>query len=308
MSCMGAGIDVSKATLDVAVHGQTAQLKAANDAAGWARVTHWLAQYAPEQVVLEATGGYELAALDALFEAGLPMVRINPRHARRFAQALGQLAKTDRIDARVLAHMASVLTLHRYHPLDEKARALKPFYERRQHILQMLVAEKQRRRQVTEPMLRQMLEQNIARLQADRQTIDSAMAEQIRGTPQATVVATIRGLGPLTVIALLCDMPELGHVSSKTMANLSGVAPLARDSGTAHGKRVVWGGRPRPRRVLYMAMLNVVRYDPLIKAFYEGLVARGKPKKVALVAALRKTIVLLNARLRDLLNEPAQAV
>ena len=147
MSCMGAGIDVSKATLDVAVHGQTAQLKAANDAAGWARVTHWLAQYAPEQVVLEATGGYELAALDALFEAGLPMVRINPRHARRFAQALGQLAKTDRIDARVLAHMASVLTLHRYHPLDEKARALKPFYERRQHILQMLVAEKQRRRQ-----------------------------------------------------------------------------------------------------------------------------------------------------------------
>lgn len=304
MSCMGAGIDVSKATLDVAVHGQAVQLKAANDAAGWAKVTQWLAQYAPEQVVLEATGGYELAALEALFAAGLPMVRINPRHARRFAQALGQLAKTDRIDARVLAHMASVLTLRRYYPLDEKARILKRFYERRQQILQMLVAEKQRRRQVTEPMLRQMLEQNIARLEADRAIIDSAMAEQIQGTPQATAVATIRGLGPITVIALVCDMPELGHLSGKTMANLSGVAPLARDSGTARGRRVTWGGRPRPRSVLYMAMLNVVRYDPLVKAFYEGLVARGKPKKVALVAALRKTIVLLNARLRDLLHEP----
>lgn len=307
MSCIGAGIDVSKAWLDVAVHGCKERLRANNDAAGWEQVAAWLASHAPEQVVLEATGGYERDALDALATAGLPMVRINPRQARRFAQALGQLAKTDRIDARVLAYMASALHLHRYRPLDPQARRLRQYHLRRQHVTKMLVAEKQRLRLLHEPMIRAQTERHIAALEADRVDLDRAMAEQIRDTPQAQVVATVRGLGPMAVVALICEVPELGQVSGKTIANLNGVAPLANDSGASRGKRSAWGGRPCPRETLYMGMLNVVRFDPVIKAFYDGLVARGKPKKLALIAALRKTLTILNARMRDLVNGPELA-
>ncbi|MDF2398954.1 transposase [Pseudomonas sp. 3MA1] len=306
MGCIGAGIDVSKDTLDVKVDGHKPQLLTTNDPAGWQRIIDWLAPFAPQQVVLEATGGYELKALEALYNAGLPMVRVNPRQARDFARSTGQLAKTDRLDASVLAHMASVLKLNRYQPLSEKSQFLHACHRRRQQVVQMLAAEKQRRRLTEHPAMRHMLERNIQRLEADRDELDVKIAEQLKGTLQAQVASTIKGVGPVVLSTLVCDMPELGYLDRKAIAKLYGVAPLARDSGRSHGRRITWGGRASPRAVIYMAALSSIRYDPVLKAFYEGLVGRGKSKKLALVAAMRKLVTILNARMREALQASAQ--
>lgn len=305
MGFIGAGVDVSKCFLDVAIHGNKAVKRFTNDPAGFARIVAWLGDQELGHVVLEATGGYEQAALDALHAGGLPMARINPRQARDFAKATGQLAKTDRLDARVLAHMASVLTLIAYRPLDAKTLHLKQFHLRRGHLVQMISAEKQRRRQVVEPMLRAMLEDNILRLEADRDRLDAVIAEQIADTLPARVLSSIKGVGQGLLTSVICDMPELGHVNRKAVAKLYGMAPLSRDSGTFIGQRTTWGGRAGPRAATYMATLSAVRYDPVLKAFYQGLLARGKAKKVALVAAMRKLLTILNARMRDALQAAA---
>jgi transposase len=305
MSCIGVGIDVSMDTLDVGVHGHKSQLRVPNNPDGWQRIIAWLEPFAPHQVVLEATGGYEIKALQALYNAGLPMVRVNPRQARDFAKSTGQLAKTDRLDARILAHMASVLELNRYQPRDEKAELLHEFHRRRQQVVQMLAAEKQRRRLMEDPAMRQMLERHIEHLEADRKELDGLIAEQLEGTLQARVAASIKGVGPVMLSTLVCEMPELGHLNRKSIAKLYGLAPLAKDSGKSFGKRVTWGGRASPRAALYMAVMSAVRYDPGLKAFYSGLVNRGKPKKLALVAAMRKLVVILNARMREALQASA---
>lgn len=306
MGCIGAGIDVSKDTLDVKVDEHGPQLHTTNDSAGWQQVIDWLMPFAPQQVVLEATGGYELKALKTLYAAGLPMVRVNPRQARDFARSTGQLSKTDRLDACVLAHMASVLKLNRYQPLNEKAQFLQACHRRRQQVVQMLAAEKQRRRLTEQPAMRLMLERNIQRLEADRDELDMNISEQLKGSVQARVASTIKGVGPVVLSTLVCDMPELGHLNRKAIAKLYGVAPLAKDSGRSHGRRITWGGRANPRAMIYMAALSAVRYDPALKAFYEGLVGRGKPKKLALVAAMRKLITILNARMREAFQASAQ--
>ncbi|MET0617268.1 MAG: transposase [Luteibacter sp.] len=301
MRYIGAGIDISKAVLDVAVEGEKVVRRFANSPAGFAQAIAWLAPQQPDQVVLEATGGYEQAALDALYEGGLPMIRINPRQVRDFAKATGQLAKTDRLDARILALMASVLPLIRYRPLDAKALHLKQFHLRRAHIIQMLTAEKQRRRQVVEPVLREMLEEHIRRLEGDRAQLDAHIDRLLVGTLPARVLGSIKGVGAGLLTSIICDMPELGHVNRKAIAKLYGMAPLSRDSGTFSGQRTTWGGRASPRTATYMAALSAVRHDPYLKAFYDGLLARGKLKKVALVAAARKLLTILNARMRDAL-------
>lgn len=302
MRFIGAGVDVSKAFLDVALHGQKVVKRFTNDPAGFAQISAWLGPLQLEQVVLEATGGYEQAALDGLHASGLPMVRINPRQVRDFAKATGQLAKTDRLDARILAHMASVLTLIPYRPLDAKALHLKQFHIRRGHLIQMLSAEKQRRRQVVEPLLRSMLDALIRRLEDDRDRLDTLIAEQIAEALPTRVLGSIKGVGPALLTSVICDMPELGYLNRKSVAKLYGMAPLARDSGTFVGQRTTWGGRASPRAATYMATLSAVRYDPVLKAFYQGLLARGKLKKVALVAAMRKLLTILNARMRDALK------
>jgi len=305
MSCIGAGIDVSKDTLDVKVDGHKPQIQVPNDPAGWQQIIDWLTPFAPHQVVLEATGGYEIKALEVLYAAGLPMVRVNPRQARDFAKSTGQLAKTDCLDACVLAHMARVLELNRYQPKTEKARLLHDCHRRRQQVVQMLVAEKQRRRLIEEPSIRWLLERNIERLEADRDELDVRIAQQLEGTLQAQVASTIKGVGPVAISTLVCDMPELGQLNRKAIAKLYGVAPLAKDSGKSHGRRVTWGGRASPRAVMYMAALSAVQHDPVLKAFYDGLLGRGKPKKLALVAAMRKLITILNARMREALQASA---
>lgn len=301
MRFIGAGIDTSKAFLDVTVYGDKTVRRFPNDPVGFAQVIAWLGLLELNQVVLEATGGYEQAALDALHDGGLPMVRINPRQVRDFAKATGQLAKTDRLDARILAHMASVIPLAPYRPLDAKALHLKQFHMRRGHVIQMLSAEKQRRRQIVEPMLRAMLQESIRRLEADRDRLDAQIAELVADTLPARVLGSIKGVGQGLLTSIICDMPELGHVNRKSAAKLYGMAPLSRDSGAFVGQRTTWGGRASPRAATYMATLSAVRYDPALKAFYQGLLARGKAKKVALVAAMRKLLTILNARLRDAL-------
>lgn len=301
MNSIGVGVDVSKAFLDVAVHEQRRVQRFSNDADGWAGLVAWLGDFDIGQVLLEATGGYEQQALDALHTAGLPVARVNPRQVRDFAKAVGQLAKTDRIDARILAHMAHVVPQVAYRPLDQKTLRLKQFHLRRTHLVGMISAEKQRRRQIVEPSLRAMLDQHIGRLEQDRDQLDAAIATQVKDTLQARVCGSMKGVGRVFLTTLICDMPELGHLNRKSVAKLYGVAPLSRDSGTFRGRRTTWGGRTAARSILYMATLSAVRYDPTLKAFYQGLVARGKLKKVALVAAMRKLLIILNARMRDAL-------
>lgn len=307
MNNTGAGVDVSKAYLDVAVHGERSVQRFTNDAQGFGRVVAWLRGFELGQVILEATGGYEQAALDAFHAAGLPVARVNPRQARDFAKASGQLAKTDRLDARVLAHMASVMPRIAYQPLDDKTRRLKQFHLRRSHLVGMIVAEKQRRRQIVDPELRALLDQHIRHLQAERDRLDATIDAQVRDSLQARVLGSLKGVGRVVLTTLICDMPELGQLNRKAVAKLYGVAPLARDSGTFRGRRTTWGGRASARSALYMAALSAVRYDPTLKAFYQGLIARGKLKKVALVAAMRKLLIIINARMRDALTSAANA-
>lgn len=302
MSFIGAGIDTSKAVLDVTLHGEKVVQRFPNTLAGFAKIIAWLRPLGLKQVVIEATGGYEQAALDALHQGGLPMVRINPRQVRDFAKATGQLAKTDHLDARVLAHMASVIPLVIYRPLSAEALHLKQFHARRGHLVQMIGAEKQRRRQVVEPVLRTMLEKNIVRLKADVEQLDAMIAPLVADTLPARVLGSIKGVGLGMLTSVICDMPELGHVNRKAIAKLCGLAPLSRDSGTFKGQRTTWGGRAGPRTATYMASLTAVRFDPGLKAFYQGLLARGKRPKVARVAAMRKLLTILNARMRDALR------
>lgn len=301
MRFSGAGIDISKAFLDVAIDGQKAVRRFPNTPAGFAQILAWLSPHQLDQVILEATGGYEQAVLDALHNGGLPMIRINPRQVRDFAKATGQLAKTDRLDARILAAMACVLPLVRYRPLSAQALHVKQFHLRRGHVIQMLTAEKQRRRHIQEPMARAMLEESIRRLEADRDQLDAHIQSLIAQTLPARVLGSIKGVGQGLLTSILCDMPELGHVDRKAIAKLYGMAPLSRDSGTFTGQRTTWGGRAGPRTATYMATLSAVRHEPVLKAFYDGLLARGKLKKVALVAAARKLLTILNARMRDAL-------
>lgn len=195
MGFIGAGIDVSKRFLDAAVQGERKILRVTNDAAGFAQLAEWLGGLGVDQVILEATGGYEQAALDALYKAGLPVVRVNPRQVRDFAKAVGQLAKTDRLDARILAHMASVIELIRYRPLDEKTLRLKQFHLRRTHLIGMITAEKQRRRQITEPSLRKMLNEHIRRLETERGRLNTEIAAHIKGSLQARVLGPMKGVG-----------------------------------------------------------------------------------------------------------------
>lgn len=300
------GIDVSKATLDVAIHGSSAVRAFPNNAAGFRQLAAWLKPQLPLQVVLEATGGYEQAALDALFAAGLPMVRVNPRQVRDFAKALGQLAKTDRLDARVLAHFAAAVPLTRYQPPHAWQRRLAEWHQRRGHVVQMLGSERQRLARLTDPALRAGMRRHIAVLQRELRRLDTEIRHQVATQPVLDPLRSIKGVGPVLQATLACQLPELGRLDGKAIAKLVGVAPLARDSGLMRGQRHVWGGRHEIRSVLYMATLTAIRYDPRLREFYQALRARGKAAKVAIVAAMRKLLVILNARMRDALLEAPQ--
>ncbi|ELC7364440.1 IS110 family transposase [Stenotrophomonas maltophilia] len=294
----GIGIDVSKATLDVVVHGEQFR-QFSNDKRGFVRLIRWLKTWPIKQVVLEASGGYERAALDVLHAAGLPMVRINPARARRFAQGTGRAAKTDRLDATVLAQMAHLLPLTRYVPPAPWQQRLAEFAQCRRHLVQMRVSEMQRLRRLVDPDLIAMKQRHIAQLSDDLKQLDKAIAEQLEGQPSWKNIGTLKGVGPILISTLACELPELGSLGSKAIASLVGLAPMNRESGTWQGQRRISGGRAVVREALYMAALTAIRYEPGLRAFYAGLKAKGKASKVALVAVMRKMLVILNARKRD---------
>jgi transposase len=304
------GVDVAKATLEVGFSDRDATLAPANDELGHAALLAHLAELRAKGatiglIVLEATGGLELDVATALQLAGYAVVVINPRQARDFARSMGYLAKTDRIDARVLAHMGQTL-LQRddlrklIKPLpDERQRMLQALVTRRRQLLAMRVAEQQRAGGPDRRMRRSL---NIMLKALDRELarIDKEMQEFIgeHHAELAALLDSVKGVGKATISTLLAELPELGELNGREVSALVGVAPINRDSGTMRGKRTIFGGRPNVRKVLFMAALVASRYNPVIKAFYQRLLAAGKPKKLALTACARKLLTILNAMAR----------
>lgn len=300
MNETGVGIDVSKANLDVAWYGQAQRIRVANKPDGWKALTGKLGEPAGQRIVLEATGGYERGVLEYLSERGYWVCQVNPRQARDFAKGLGQLAKTDALDARMLASMAvKVDTLVRYEAPTQAQRELGEWVQRRAQVNQQLHGERQRLATLSDKQLRAWSRNEIAALQRQRTRIDHGIRTRIQALPVQGVLHPMKGVGPGLLGALLGLLPELGRLQRRQIAKLVGVAPLNRDSGTWRGRRSVWGGRARVRAVLYMATLTAIRHEPALRDMYKRLRAYGKLPKVAIVACMRKMLVILNARARD---------
>lgn len=296
------GIDVSAARLDVAIRPHGTLVDVPNDPAGHSALVERLQELQPTLVLLEATGGLETPVVGALGAAGLPVVVINPRQVRDFARALGRLAKTDRIDAQVLAEFADrVRPTPRPLP-DATTRELGALVARRRQLQEMLTAEKNRRSTAPQRVCGQ-IEAHVTWLQHSLAEIDREMGDLIQQSPlwrtKDQLLRSVPGVGPVLSATLLGELPELGTLNRQKIAALAGVAPLNRDSGTLRGKRIVWGGRAPVRAALYMATLVATRFNPVIRCFYARLCAAGKPKKLALVACMRKLLVILNAMIHD---------
>ncbi len=299
------GIDVSKARLDVAVRPTGASFDLANDQAGIDSLVGRLEVAHPALVVLEATGGLERPVAGALAAAGIPVAVVNPRQARDFARATGQLAKTDKIDAQSLARFADAVRPEPRPIPDHQAREFAAILARRRQIIEMTTAEKNRLSSTTSKPVRKRIEAHLRWLEKELSRTDEDLDETIRKSPiwreNEELLRGVPGVGPVLARTLLAELPELGagELNPKQLAALVGVAPLNRDSGTLRGRRTIWGGRDRVRSVLYMGALVATRHNPTIKEFYERLCASGKPKMVALVACMRKLLTILNAILKN---------
>jgi transposase len=296
------GIDVAKRQLDVALRPSGDTWTAVNDDDGIGESVRRLRRLRPTLVIVEATGGYELALVMALAAAKLPFAVANPRQVRDFAKGLGLLEKTDKIDAKVLAHFAEAVRPEP-RPLPSEARQrLNALVVRRRQLVDMLTAELNRR--ATAPVaLRSELQAHIDWLKRRLVAIEAELRQAIKADSdwqtEDRILRSAKGVGHATAATLIGGLPELGSLNSRKIAKLLGAAPLARDSGKFKGRRMIWGGRSAVRAVLYMAALVASRYNPVIRAFYQRLLAAGKLKKVALVACMRKLLVILNAMVRD---------
>ena len=300
------GIDVSKANLDIYVQPTGARWQMANTQPQLEALTEQLAALGPERIVVEASGGYEALLVATLVNRELPVVVVNPRQVRDFARALGQLAKTDRIDAQVLARFGEAIRPEVRALPDATTRALRALVSRRRQLQEMLTAEQNRLvsaavQDAPEP-LREQLGQHIDWLRRQLADIDDEAHRQLQASAvwraREDLLRTIPGIGPVTSATLLSQLPELGELDRKAVAKLVGVAPLNDDSGTLHGRRHIWGGRAEVRATLYMAALVATRHNPRIRDFYTRLRNAGKPAKVALVACMRKLLILCNSVLR----------
>jgi transposase len=296
------GIDVAKAHLDIAVRPGGEQWRAPHDEPGIGALVGRLAALGPTLVVLEATGGREVGLVAALVAAGVPTAVVNPRQVRRFAQAVGQLAKTDALDAQLLARFADVVRPTPRPVPDAQAQQLSALLARRSQLVTMITAERQRFGTAV-PAVQVRIRAHLRWLEAELADIDTQPHDAVQASPawreREDLLRSVPGIGPTTAFTLLADLPELGSQGRKAIAALVGVAPLACDSGTLRGRRLVWGGRARIRSALYMATLVATRFNPVIRAFYLKLCAAGKPKKVALVACMHKLLLILNASLRQ---------
>lgn len=296
------GIDISKRSLDVALRPQGERRQESNDPAGIAQLVRYLRRLRPTLVVCEATGGWERALVSALGSAGLPIAVVNPRQVRDFAKATGQLAKTDTLDAQVIAHFAEAVNPQPRPLPDADTELLDQLVTRRQQLIEMRTAESNRRRLAT-GRLRQQLDEHLAWLDRQLHDLDKELARTVRQNAehrkQDDLVRSVKGVGPVLSATLLAALPELGRLDHKQIAALVGVAPFNRDSGTVRGKRRIWGGRGSVRTVLYMATLSAVRSNSILQLFYRRLTHAGKLKKVALVACMHKLLTTLNAMVRD---------
>jgi transposase len=296
------GIDVSKDRLDVAVLGEERVWQVNNTEEGIVSLVEEMQEVCPELIVVEATGGYQRAVVEALFVAGLVVAVVNPVRVRQFARACGLLAKTDKLDAQVLAEFGQRVQPRRYEGKNEAEKQLSALLVRRKQVEEMLKAEQNRLRTIS-PALRGSVERMIAILKEEKQRLDEQirelMKEQKAWQEQTEILSSAPGVGMVTTATLLAELPELGKMDRKKIAALVGVAPMNHDSGRKRGYRKTKGGRADVRSILYMSTLVATRYNPMIQAQYQHLLKRGKLKKVALTACMRKFLTILNAMLRD---------
>jgi len=297
------GVDVSKDRLDVHVLPSGDAFVVARDGKGVADLVERLCALPLERVAVEATGGFETVVAAALAGAGLPLVIVNPAQVRHFAQAIGQRAKTDPVDARVIARFVEATKPDLRPFADEATRLLADLVARRRQIIEMIVAERNRERRVDVKRIRKSIARLIAALEKELAEIDAEIDTGVRGSPawreKEDLLASVPGVGPITARTLLAEMPELGALDKKKIASLAGLAPYARQSGQWKGKSMIAGGRKAVRSALFLAALSACRHNPTLKAFRDRLVEAGKPKMVAIIAAARKLLVILNAILRD---------
>jgi transposase len=299
------GIDVSKARLDVAVEPLGRSWQAENNGAGIASLTKRLGRLKPTKIVVEATGGYEAGLVEALFSVNLPVARVNPGRVRKFAQGMNWLAKTDQIDARLLARFGEKANPRLTQLPSEQEKRLAALVKRRKQVLDMLVAERNRLENANSDVL-VFIQDSLAMLQSQLDDLDNAIQSHIDQTPdlkkKRDLLTTVPGVGKVTAYTLTAQLPELGSCDRKQIAALVGVAPFSHDSGKMRGRRFNRGGRPPIRSVLYMAALSAIRFNPVIRAFYNRLISSGKYFKVALGACMRKLLATLNAMIRN--NQP----
>jgi transposase len=297
------GIDVAKAMLDVAIGSDGELVQVENNEGGIARLLERLGEVAPTLVVLEATGGYESVVAGAIAGRGIAVAVVNPRQVRDFAKATGVLAKTDRIDARVLARFAEAVRPEPRPLPTAEANELEEYLSRRRQLVDMLTMEKNRQSIATTERMKKSLRKHVEWLEEALRRANDDIDKTIRNSPawreQEDLLRSVPGIGPVSARTMLAELPELGQLNRKKIAALVGVAPLNRDSGTLQGSRTCWGGRASVRQVLYMAAVSAVRCNPIIRRTYLALRARGKKHKVALVACMRKLLSILTAMVRD---------
>ena len=303
MDTIFVGIDVSKDQLDVHVRPSRQAFAVARDGKGLEELVERLRAVNPALVAVEATGGFETIVAAALGGAGLPLVVVNPAQIRHFAQAVGKRAKTDPIDAEMIAHFVEAVKPEPRPLPDEAARLLTELVSRRRQIIEMLVAERQREKRANAVRVRKSLTRHIAALQKELPVIDRDIDTLVRSSPvwreKEDLLVSFPGIANTTARKLLADIPELGSLDRRKIASLAGVAPFTRQSGTWKGKSMIGGGRNSVRSALFIVSLVAVRWNPILKAFYQRLLAAGKPKMVALIAVARKILTILNAMLRD---------
>jgi transposase len=300
---MFVGIDVSKDRLEVHLRPSAESFAVARDGQGLEQLVARLVTAGPALVVLEATGGFEITVAAAIAAGGLPLAVVNPAQIRAFARAIGRLAKTDRLDAELIARFAEQVRPEPRPVLDAQARTLAELVARRRQLVEMIGMESNRRRQARSAKVVRGLERTLAALQAALAELDQEINGQVRGSPAwrtaEDLLTSVPGIGKITARTLIAELPELGRLDRRRIAALVGVAPVNRDSGAWRGHRAIAGGRSAVRNVLYMAALSATSWNPAIRALYLRLRQRGRPAKAALVAAMRKLLTILNAIMRD---------
>ena len=309
MDAIYVGIDVSKDRLDVHVRPTGEAYAVSRDGKGLEELIQRVAGLSPALVAVEATGGYETIVAAAIAGSGLPLAVVNPAQVRHFAQAIGKRAKTDPVDAAVIAHFAEATKPEPRSVPDEQAQLLCDLVTRRRQIIEMIVAEKQREKRAINKRVRKSIARLIAVLEKELSAVDTDIDDLVRGSPvwreKENLLASVPGIGSITARILLAELPELGSLDRRCIASLAGLAPYTRQSGRWRGKSMIAGGRGPVRSALFICAMVARQYNPPLKAFYERLLAAGKPKMVALIAVARKLLTILNAILRD--NKPWQS-